>query len=220
MATAEPQTFRIPLILLAAANLAVLGVLLWPWQEALNLPVGGTAAFDPAISLFAYIGIIFWIGSGVKETTRKALSAGAIMGLAAGLVLVVRALLEIRVRAQPSYLQPGLLGLAVIFWGIAGLRGSQAAGNAGIGALSGMWSAMVSGLMACAAILAELYLAASPTQDSGDPWKQYQGLAIGNTATQALVHALNSATAFLLLGPLVGAIVGVVFAFFGQSRKV
>jgi hypothetical protein len=77
---------------------------------------------------------------------------------------------------------------------------------------------MVSGLVACAAILAELYLAGS-TQDSGDPWKQYQGLAIGNTATQGLVHALNSATAFLLLGPLVGAIVGVVFAFFGQSRK-
>jgi hypothetical protein len=83
MATGEPQTFRIPLVLLAATNLALLGAVLWPWQEALNLPVGGTTAFDPAISLLAYMGIIFWIGSGIEETTQKALSSGAIMGLAA-----------------------------------------------------------------------------------------------------------------------------------------
>jgi hypothetical protein len=218
MATGEPQTFRIPLVLLAAANLAVLGMLLWPWQEALNLPVGGTTAIDPAVSLLAYMGLIFWISSGIQETTQKALSAGAMIGLGAGAVLVASVLLGVRVGVQPGFLQPGLLGLAVILWGIAGLRGSHAAGNAGIGALAGMWSAMVSGLMACAAILAELYLA-GPTQGSTDPWKQYEGLAIGNSATQGLVHSLNSATAFLLVGPLMGAVVGLIFAFFGQSQK-
>jgi hypothetical protein len=206
------------LVLLAAVNLTVLGFLLWPWQEALNLPVGGTTAIDPAVSLFAYMGILFWIGSGIKEPTQKALAAGAILGVAAGLVLVIGIVLGVRLAVQPGYLQPALLGLAVILWGVAGLRGSQAGGNAGIGALSGMWSAMVSGLMACAAILAEIYLAGG-TPDSPDPWKQYQGLAIGNSATQGLVHSLNSATAFLLLGPLVGAIAGIVFAFFGQSQK-
>jgi hypothetical protein len=76
---------------------------------------------------------------------------------------------------------------------------------------------MMSSLMACAAILAELF--AGPTQDSPDPWKQYQGLAIGSTATQGLVHSLNSATGFLLIGPLAGAAVGVIFAFFGQNQK-
>jgi hypothetical protein len=87
-----------------------------------------------------------------------------------------------------------------------------------MGALSGLWGAMLSSLMACAAILAELYLA-GPAQDSPDPWKQYQGLAIGNTATQGLVHSLNTATGFLLIGPLVGAAVGVIFALFGQTQK-
>jgi hypothetical protein len=218
MAASEPQTFRIPLVLLAAVNLAVLGVLLWPWQEALNLPVGGTTAIDPAVSLLAYIGIIFWIGGSNNKSTRKALFSGAILGLAAGLVVAVRVIVDVRVGAQSGYLQFALLGLAAILWGIAGLRGSQAAGNAGIGALSGMWSAMVSGLMACAAILAEFYLG-GPTANSPDLWKQYQGLAIGNLATQGLVHALDSSTAFLLLGPLVGAVVGFVFAFFGQGRN-
>jgi hypothetical protein len=218
MAASAPQTFRIPLVLLAAANLAILGTLLWPWQQAMNLPVGGTSALDPAISLAAYMGLSFWISSGIQEQTRKALSTGAMIGLAAGLVLVVRVVLDVRAASQASYLQPALLGVAVILWGIAGLRGSRPAGNAGLGALSGLWSAMVSGLMGCTAILAELYLA-GPSQASPDPWKQYQGLAIGNSVTQGLVHSLNVATAFLLLGPLAGALTGLIFAFFGQNQK-
>lgn len=218
MAVAAPQTFRFPLVLLAAINLAVLGILLWPWQDALNLPVGGTTAIDPAVSLFAYMGLIYWISSGIKEPTQKALSTAALIGIGAGLLLVIRVLVGVRTAIQPGYLQPALLGIAVILWGISGLRGSREAGNAGMGALSGLWSAMVSGLMACAAILAELYLA-GPAPDSPDPWKQYQGLAIGNTVTQGLVHSLNAATAFLLLGPLAGAIVGLIFAFFGQTQK-
>jgi hypothetical protein len=33
------------------------------------------------------------------------------------------------------------------------------------------------------------------------------------------VHSLNTATGFLLLGPLAGAVVGLIFAFFGQNQK-
>lgn len=218
MAAGAPQTFRIPLALLAAANLAVLGVVLWPWPDALNLPVGGSAAFDPAVTLCAYLGLIFWTTSGIEESTQEALSQGAILGLAAGGFLVVRVLVAIRVAEQPGFLQPALVTVAVILWGVAGLRGSRPAGSVGMGALSGLWSSMVSCLLASAAILAELYLA-GPTQASPDPWKQYQGLAIGNPATQGLVHSLDSATAFLLLGPLAGTVVGLIFAFFAWSRK-
>jgi hypothetical protein len=103
MSSSAPQTFRVSLFLLTAANLAALGVLLWPWQGAMNLPLNGTTAIDPAV------------------LTR--------------------------------------------------------------------------------------------------PWKQCQGLAIGNSAAQGLVHALNSATALLLLGSLAGAAVGLIFAYFRQSSK-
>lgn len=218
MATSAPPTLRIPMILLAAASLVVLGAQLWPWQEIVNLPGDGTVAYDPAISLLAYMGLTFWISSGIKEPTQKALSAGAMMGLLAGVVLIANVVLGVREAVQPGFLQPALLGLAVILWGVAGLRGARVAGNAGMGALSGLWGAMVSSLMGCAAILAELYLA-GPAPDSPDPWKQYQGLAIGNTATQGLVHSLNMATGFLLLGPLAGAVVGLIFAFLGQNQK-
>jgi hypothetical protein len=218
MATGVPRTLKTPLAVVAAANLAFLAWLLWPWQEALNLPVGGTTAIDPVISLAAYIGLGYWISSGARELTQKALSTGAMLGLIAGSILVVREVLGLRAEAGPGFLEPGLLGVAVILWGLAGLRGSRTAGTAGMGALSGLWSAMVSGLMACTAVLAKFYLAgASP--NSPDPWKQYQGLAIGNTATQALVHSLNTATEFLLLGPLAGATVGLLFAYFGQGQK-
>jgi hypothetical protein len=218
MATGAPTTLRIPMIVLAALSLAILATHLWPWEEVLNLPGNGTVAFDPVISLIAYMGLIFWISSGIKEPTQRALSIGAMVGIIAGVALVANVILGVREVVRPGYLQPGLLGAAVILWGVAGLRGSRVAGNAGMGALSGLWGAMVSSLMACAAVLAELSLA-GPPHDSPDPWKQYQGLAIGNTATQGLVHSLNSATGFLLIGPLAGAVVGVIFAFFGQNQK-
>jgi hypothetical protein len=218
MATSEAQTFRIPFLLLAVANLAALGTLLWPWQEAINLPPNGTTAVDPAVILLAYLGLIYWVPNGIQEQTRKALSLGATIGILAGLILVARVMVGVRMPVEPIWLQPSLLGVAVILWGVAGLRGSRAAGNAGVGALAGLWSAMVSGLMGCAAIFAELYLA-GPTAASPDPWKQYQGLAIGNTVTQGLVHSLNSATGLLLLGPLAGAAIGLMFALLGQNSK-
>jgi len=117
MAAGAPPTLRIPMILLAAASLAVLGVQLWPWQEVTSLPGDGTVAFDPAICLLAYIGLIVWISSGIKEPTQKALSAGAMMGLLAGLVLVANVLLGVREAVQSGFLQPALLGVAVILLG-------------------------------------------------------------------------------------------------------
>lgn len=206
------------MMLLAALDLAILGIHLWPWQEIVNLPGNGTVAFDPALTLMALIGLIPWISSGVKEPTQKALSAGAMIGILAGAVLIANVILGEHDGAPQGFLRPGLLGVAAILWGVAGLRGSRAAGNAGMGALAGLWGAIVSCLMACAAVLGQFYLTAS-TQNAPDPWKEYQGLAIGNTAMQELVHTLNTATGFLLLGPLVGAAVGLLFAFFGQGQK-
>ena len=168
MATSEAQTFRIPFLLLAVANLAALGTLLWPWQEAINLPPNGTTAVDPAVILLAYLGLIYWVPNGIQEQTRKALSVGATMGILAGLILAARVMIGVRMSVAPVWLQPGLLGVAVVLWGIAGLRGSRAADSAGMGALSGLWSAMAGGLMGCAAIFAELYLA-GPTAASPDP---------------------------------------------------
>jgi hypothetical protein len=218
MASSAPPTLRFLMILLAAASLGILGAHLWPWQEIANLPGNGTVAYDPAITLLLYIGLTYWIASGIKPETQKALSAGALIGLLAGAALIGRVMLGIRSGPEPGYVQPALLGVAIILWGIAGLRGSRAAGNAGMGALSGLWCAMMSALMASLVIIGELYLARS-SPNSPDPWKDFQGLAIGNSATQGLVHSLNLATGFLLIGPLAGAAVGLIFAFFGQTDK-
>jgi hypothetical protein len=218
MASGKQSTLRVPMILLALVNLAILGLHLWPWQEIYFLPDSGTVAFDPIICLAAYVGLVYWIPSGTEEGTRKALRAGAVIGLLAGVALIANVMLGVREGSQPSYLQPLLLGVAIIFCGVAGIRGSRVSGNTGMGALSGLWCAMMAALLGSGAVLAELFLAGS-SQDSTDPWKRYQGLAIGNTALQGLVHALNTVTGFLLLGPLAGAIIALIFAYFGQSQK-
>ncbi len=223
MGSGAQLNLRIPLILLAAINLAILGMRLWPWQEVLNLPGNGSTAIDPAVCLLAYIGLIFFIGGNGHEPIQKALSAGAILGLLAGVILVAQVLLKTRFAAadsfHPGLVRAGLLAAAGAVAGVAGLRGAKAGGNAGIGMLSGLWCAMVAGLMACSAVLVQMYLQGPPMPETQDPWRQYEGLAIGNPATQALVNSLNSATWFLLIGPIAGAVMGLIFALFVQAKK-
>ena len=47
METTRQSILRTPVILLAAFNLIVLAVRLWPWQEVMNLPGNGTTGVDP-----------------------------------------------------------------------------------------------------------------------------------------------------------------------------
>src|ERR1039457_7138738 len=74
MGSGAPFTFRIPLILLAIANLAVLGMRLWPWQQVvLNLPLNGATGIDPAVCLLTYVFMLFWIAVSQSRVTQKAL---------------------------------------------------------------------------------------------------------------------------------------------------
>jgi hypothetical protein len=218
-------TLRTPMILLAVVNLVILGKRLWPWQQVLQLPGDGTTGIDPAITLLGYIGLVFWIAGNPSEPVKRALSTGAMLGVLAGFLLVAHILLPhvccsagFAAALLPHLVQVGLLTVSGILWGIAGLRGLRATRDVSIGTLAGVWSAMVSCLMAATAVLVEMSLAVSPPLTQ-DPWKQYEALAIGPATTQALVNSLNSATAFLLVGPLVGAALGLVFAFFGNFEE-
>ena len=92
-AGAQP-TLRIPLILLAVVNLAILGSRLWPWQDVLNLPGNGTTGIDPVVCLVAYTVLIFFVGGNRHEPIQKALSAGAMLGLLAGCILVAQVVLK------------------------------------------------------------------------------------------------------------------------------
>jgi hypothetical protein len=222
MGSGVQPILRTPLILLAMANLALLGTRLWPWQDVMNLPGNGTVGLDPAVCLAAYIGIIYLIASTRQELTRRALGLGTLLGLLGGMVLAGEVLLKEQAANQssipPVLLTRGMLAAAVLLWGIAGWRAARVTGNNFLGMLTGTWSAMVSCLMASTAVLAEMYLAGPPPV-SQDPWKQYEGLAIGDPATQALVHSLNSATFFLIIGPLTGAAIGFLLSSLGQNHK-
>jgi hypothetical protein len=214
---------RTPILLLALGNLTVLGIRLWPWQNAMSLPGNGTAGLDPAIALAAYIGLGFWIGTAHEDDSRKSLFSAAMMGVVAGLFLVGQVVIAARIAAAdpaaaPDRLQMGLLVCAVLVLGTVGLRTAKAGFPAGFSTVCAIWASMVACLMAVTAVLAETYL--GPGQgESSDPWKDYQGLAIGTPAMQSLVHSLDTIAGFLLIGPIVGAITGAVFASFGKPKK-
>jgi hypothetical protein len=218
MSSRSPFTLRFPLILLALANLAALAIRLRPWTEIPNLPGSGTAGYDPVFCLVAYVGLLFWLGGNRNVKARKALLIADLFGFLAGLLLIAQVTLGMQPATQNAATQIGLLCAAGVFCGIAGLFGARTTGSGVSGMVSGVWSAMVSCLMACAAILAQINLN-NPSPLSTDPWKQYEGLAIGNQSIQLLVNSLYMATGFLLIGPLVGGAVGLLFALVAQSKK-
>lgn len=220
METSRRTILRTPIILLALANLIVLGVRLWPLQNFLGL---GTTSMDPAITLVAYVGLGLWIGTARDNDTRKELFSAALLGMVAGLFMMAQVVLAVRQAADdpsagPDRVQIGLLVCAALTLGIVGLRSAKAGFPTGFSTVCAIWASMVACLMAVAAVLAETYL--GPGQgEASDPWKDYQGLAIGSPAMQSLVHSLDTIAAFLLIGPIVGGIAGAVFASFGKPKK-
>ncbi len=222
METSGQPTLRIPIVLLALVNLAILGARLWPWQSAMNLPGSGTTGLDPAVSLAAYAGLGLWIGNMRTAASKKALFSAGMMGILAGVFLVGLVLIASRQgpeeTAAPDKVQIGLAVCATLILGAAGWRTARAGNTMGFSVVCTIWATMVSCLMAVTVILGQVYFRAAPPE-SADPWKEYQGLAIGTPAMQDLVHSLNAVTGFLLLGPIVGCIAGTIFASFGNSRK-
>lgn len=216
MSTGSRLILRIFVILLAAANLALLGQRLLPWNDVRNLPGNGTTGIDPVIVLLAYIGLILWISDSQSKEFLKGLTLATLIGVLGGAAIAAQVVLSDRPQGQSFLIHIGLLVAAGILAGISGLLGARATRNPGNGIIFGAWCAMVSGLIGCGTVLLRMNL----TQPQGltqDPWKQYQGLAIGNAATQVLVHSLLLATGFILVGPLVGGAAGLVFALLGQD---
>jgi hypothetical protein len=213
--------FRAPLILLILANLGILGLRLWPWDQVMALPGNGSTGIDPAVSLLGYIGVAIWIGSARDASARKCLLDAGWIGLIAGLFLAGAVILSGRPVAdgasQSHILQYGLTAVAVMLWGIAGRRGKLAGYQGGFAVLCAVWSAMVSSLLAFGTMVAGSFYSLAPGQ-TADPWKQYEGLAIGSEATQALVQTLLTATGYLLLGPVVAVFAGTVFAGFTKPK--
>lgn len=214
--------FQTPLILMVLADLAILGYRLWPWDQVTALPGNGATGIDPAVTLLAYLGISWWIGSARNDSARRCLLLAAGFGVFAGLLLAAAVLISGRPGAAESGqghgLQYGLMAGAVILWGIGGTRGVRAGYGSGFAVLCALWAAMVSCLMAFAALIGGSFYSYAPGQ-TADPWKQYQGLAIGSEATQALVETLLTATGYLLLGPLVAVFAGLLFARFTKPAK-
>jgi hypothetical protein len=215
-------TLRTPIVLLALVNLAILGSRLWPWQNAMNLPGNGTTALDPVLSLAAYVGLGFWIGSVSTAANKKSLFSAGMMGILAGMFLVGLVAVVSRQpageTAAPDKFQIGLAVCATLVLGATGWRTAKAGNTVGFSVVCTIWATMVSCLMAVTVILAQFYFRAAPAE-SADPWKEYQGLAIGTPAMQDLVHSLDTVTGFLLLGPIVGCIAGAIFASFGNPKK-
>lgn len=222
METDSRPTFRTPIVLLALANFVILAVRLWPWQNVVDLPGNGTTGIDPAITLVAYAGLGFWIGAVRTDASRKSLFSAAVLGIVAGGFLVGQVAVAATQSAEAS---PGSVNVQIVLFvcaaltlGIVGWRAARAGNTLAFSVICALWAAMLSSLMAVTAILCQAFFHVPPAMSS-DPWQQYEGLAIGTPAIQALVHSLDAVSGFLLLGPIVGCVAGALFASVASPQK-
>jgi hypothetical protein len=219
MSAGVQHKLRIPLLSLAAADLAILAARLRPWQKIASLPGNGSVGFDPGIVLLAYVGIVLWLTGRTGHRLVNAQSAVTLLGLLGGALLAARAWLEGLASAlHTTEVQGVLMIAAVICWGVAGTRAARAAGSAGGSFISGIWSAMVSCMLACTVVLGQFYISGLPP-DTQDSYKQFQEIGIGSDATVALVHSLNTTTSLLLVAPIAGATVALLFGWIAQRRR-
>jgi len=219
---APRPVFRTVLVLLALLNLVALGARLWPWPAALHLGGSSSTAIAPVICLAAYVVLALWIGSARAQADRRRLLQAATFGVAGGAMLIgMVGLASLQVPEGYSAhipLQMILAGIAVLLWGIAAARMTRAGRRVGFAVVGGLWSAMVSSLLACTALLAGTYAALTPDL-AADPWGPLQRKLIGPDSTQPLAHALNAATAFLIVGPIAGCVAGALFGLVFRRRK-
>jgi hypothetical protein len=209
---------RFPLLALVLADLALLAVRVRPWPEVFSLPGNGSTAIDPAVLLAAYLLLIVWLTGRTGSSMVSAQPMVTALGVLDGALVAM----ESWVSGLPSGAQFGtvqiiLLTAAALVCGIAAFRAAQTAGSAASGLVAGVWCSMVSGLVACAVVLGQIYIS-GPPPDTPNAYKQFQELGIGNSATVILVNALNGATALLLIGPMVGGALGLLAGFLGRKR--
>jgi hypothetical protein len=217
--SASAQTkIRFPLLALVLADLALLAVRLQPWPEVFNLPGKGSTAIDPAVLLGTYLLLVLWLTGRAGSNMVSAQATVTALGVLDGALVAMESWVSgLPGGAQFGSVQIILLTAATLVCGIAAFRAAQTAGSAASGLMAGIWCSMVSGLVACAVVLGQIYIS-GPPPDTLNAYKQFQELGIGDQATVVLVNALNGATALLLVGPLVGGVVGLLAGFFGRRR--
>jgi hypothetical protein len=218
MSEGAQNSTRVPLLLLIAADLVLLALRLGPMQQIFTLPGKGNIGIDPALCLLACGGVVLWLTGANGSRLVYAQRAVTWLGVAGGAILGGRFWMAgLQSGPQTREEQSALLVVLCIVWGFAGVRATREAGTKGASLMAGVWSGLVSALIAATAVLGQFFVT-GPPPETQDSYKQFQEMGIGDPATVVLVHALSAVPILLLLGPLASAAMAIVFSQFAGKR--
>jgi len=203
---------------LAAGDLVLLGNQLWPWHEIVFLPSSENPAFDLALILPSYAGLIWWITGNHRGRFNRALAEGIFLGPLSGLLLMAQIVLQAQAGGGLDGKSYGLWAGAGVLWAIAGGRGARAAGHGGMGLFAGGWSAVTGCLMAATFLLVRMIPAAGSI-GSSEALRQADAQTMGDPATVQMLQSLQPVEGVLLLGLLAGAVLGLVFGMLAKPRQ-
>lgn len=211
---------QVVLVFLAAGDLALLGRQLRPLDSIFGMPNGGAIAIDPAVCLAAYAVLAIWLPRNLEPQVKKSYHTASILGILAAICIVVNLEFSAVAARQdapvPFFQTQGMIGVALLLFGIAGWQSQRITGNLASGLSAGLWSAMIAGIGGGTFIVRQI-VRDVPAPETHDAWRDYQALAFGNEAAQSLFFNLNRLNAYLLFLPLAGAAVAFAVAYFSQA---
>ncbi len=221
-------------VLTVVAELLLLGLRVWLSPAMLSAPHGGATALSSVVGLALLLLVYALVAFGLSRThlaasgpehpeataaLRRATLLGALLGGGALAAIAVETLGNFE--SPVSLAVWALVLLAAPFaWGMAGFLATRAGGSWRLGLTAGVWSGMVSGLVAAVGEVASTLLALQRLAQHELSNPDYLAWHQPDVQSYAIASALAVGMMGLALAPVVAGIAGSVGSRLGKSNEV
>ena len=215
------RTLRLALLTGVGLNLAMIGVRLFSYRSLIGMPGAFTLIVEPAVLLIMYALLVVWATGRSRTAYRIALLIGTVFGLITGGMQIVHLCLENFLNLSGG--ANGIIALAFmvgmfLLWGSAGYRAARRTGVFSAGLLAGVWSAMVSMLIAVMFGFALMNMSIPHAEDVAR-WPEFRSSGWTDAQAFAIANTLEAGFSHLLVGPIVGAVFGGIAGLLAQIGR-
>ena len=192
-----------------AASIAMAAIQVARYPPLLMLPGGRAFVIEPAVALLVYAALIAAADGPARQ---------AMFGVIAAAVQTAHLLTENTVHlggGRDAMVTLAFMLATFTVWGVAGYR----AGRLVPGLLAGIWSAVATMSIVVAIGFAIEFYWIVPSPAEVVTWGEFQRSGWGDVRAFTIANTLDSAFSHLLIGPIVGAVVGVIGGAIARIRQ-
>jgi len=201
--------------LLAAIGLSfvMMTVKVYLYRPLLTMPGGLAIVLEITALLAAYALSVVWVTTREGPLYRAAITFGTRCGMIGGAIQMVHLAQEAFVDLGPVWNGIngfGLLLCTFLLWGFAGYQTTPRTGSPRSGVLAGAWSAVVTmSILVLFGFALEFYMV-PPKPEYVATWGEFKRSGWTDIQAFTIANTLYSAQSHLIIGPILGAIFGLI----------